>query len=203
MQVKGEVATKNTAFKLADVEKLVHETIDSVTTENWEKCVRHAEKLQDIDFEKEVAPKQRTTQSSTSRRNVNYQVLFEKISLSAKKFPSNIREDLRIVDEEIESEMKTENYVSIGHKKENLKRAKHKNKYLVIFFNKLPEFPSHYSRKSTRKLYLQKDITSISHLNNVYCVACTNDNEEPLSRKKFVDLYNDQSLNIYAKERSM
>jgi len=53
MQVKGENVTKNTAFKLADVEKLMHETIDSVTTENWEKCVRHAEKLQDIDFEKE------------------------------------------------------------------------------------------------------------------------------------------------------
>lgn len=52
-QVKGEVATKNTTFKIADVEKLMHEAIDAVTTENWEKCVRHAEQLQNKDFEKE------------------------------------------------------------------------------------------------------------------------------------------------------
>jgi transposase len=51
-QVKGEVATKNTTFKIADVEKLMHEAIDAVTTENWEKCVRHAEQLQNKDFEK-------------------------------------------------------------------------------------------------------------------------------------------------------
>jgi len=52
-QVKGEVATKNTTFKIADVEKLMHEAIDAVTTENWEKCVRHAEELQNKYFEKE------------------------------------------------------------------------------------------------------------------------------------------------------
>ncbi|VVC41363.1 Ribonuclease H-like domain [Cinara cedri] len=39
-QVKGEIATKTT-FKMADVEKLMHEAIDAVTKENWEKCVRH------------------------------------------------------------------------------------------------------------------------------------------------------------------
>ncbi|XP_025196208.1 uncharacterized protein LOC112595285 [Melanaphis sacchari] len=53
-QVKGEVATKNTTFKIADVEKLLHKAIDAVTTENWEKCIRYAEQLQkNKDFEKE------------------------------------------------------------------------------------------------------------------------------------------------------
>jgi len=31
----------------------MHEAIDAVTTENWEKCVRHAEQQQNEDFEKE------------------------------------------------------------------------------------------------------------------------------------------------------
>jgi len=49
---------------------------------------------------------------------------FEKNSLSTKKLPRNNREDLGIVDEKIESVMETENYVSIGHKKGNSRRAK-------------------------------------------------------------------------------
>jgi len=54
-QVINEVTTKNTTFKLADVKKLIYEAINSVKKENWEKCVKHAEKLQNIDFEKEVS----------------------------------------------------------------------------------------------------------------------------------------------------
>jgi hypothetical protein len=38
---------------MADVETLMNEAIDSVKKENWENCVRHAEKLQDEDYEKE------------------------------------------------------------------------------------------------------------------------------------------------------
>jgi hypothetical protein len=36
-----------------DVEKLVNEVIDSVTAEDWKRCVKHCEKLQDDDFIKE------------------------------------------------------------------------------------------------------------------------------------------------------
>ncbi|XP_025407521.1 uncharacterized protein LOC112681484 [Sipha flava] len=52
-QVKGQVASKNTTFKMADVEKLMHEAIDSVKKENWVNCVRHAERIQDEDYQKE------------------------------------------------------------------------------------------------------------------------------------------------------
>lgn len=52
-QAKGQVASKNTTFKMADVEKLMHEAIDSVKKENWVNCVRHAERIQDEDYEKE------------------------------------------------------------------------------------------------------------------------------------------------------
>lgn len=52
-QIKGRVAEKNTTFKIADVEALTHEALDSITIEDWKKCVSHCEKLQDEDFTKE------------------------------------------------------------------------------------------------------------------------------------------------------
>jgi len=53
-QVKHQVATKNTTFKIADVEKLMHEAIDSVTKENWINCVRHTEKIQEKSYQEET-----------------------------------------------------------------------------------------------------------------------------------------------------
>jgi len=53
-QVKRQVATKNTTFKIADVEKLMHEAIDSVTKEDWINCVRNTEKIQEEDYKKEI-----------------------------------------------------------------------------------------------------------------------------------------------------
>lgn len=53
-QVKREVAKKNTTFKISDVERLVHDELDKVTCEDWARCVRHVEKLQEEDFEKEI-----------------------------------------------------------------------------------------------------------------------------------------------------
>ncbi|XP_025200882.1 uncharacterized protein LOC112598574 [Melanaphis sacchari] len=52
-QVKGKVAEQNTSFKMADVEQLVHNALDSITTDDWRKCVLHCNKLQDDDFIKE------------------------------------------------------------------------------------------------------------------------------------------------------
>ncbi|CAK1590092.1 unnamed protein product [Parnassius mnemosyne] len=48
-QVKNEVASKNSTFKIADVEVLLHEAISNVSQKNWEDCVKHAEKLQEED----------------------------------------------------------------------------------------------------------------------------------------------------------
>jgi len=53
-QVKGQVAKNNTTFKMSDLERLTHEALDSVTQQDWEKCVRHAEELQDKDNEKKI-----------------------------------------------------------------------------------------------------------------------------------------------------
>jgi len=52
-QVKGKVAEQNTSFKMADVEQLVHNALDSITTDDWKRCVLHCNKLQDDDFIKE------------------------------------------------------------------------------------------------------------------------------------------------------
>lgn len=53
-QVKGQVAKKNNTFKMVDIERLTHEALDAVTKEDWENCVRHAEKIQDSDNRKEI-----------------------------------------------------------------------------------------------------------------------------------------------------
>jgi hypothetical protein len=55
VQVKNEVADRNKTFKLADVGQLMSDVIDRVTVEDWQECVRHAERLQDDDFVKECS----------------------------------------------------------------------------------------------------------------------------------------------------
>lgn len=54
-QVKREVASKNSTFKIADVERLAHEALDNVTQQDWAKCVRHAVNLQEADYDKECS----------------------------------------------------------------------------------------------------------------------------------------------------
>ena len=54
-KVKREIADRNTTFRLAVVEKLMHEAIDNTTQEDWISRVRHAEQLQEDNFHKEVA----------------------------------------------------------------------------------------------------------------------------------------------------
>ncbi|PSN58030.1 hypothetical protein C0J52_02041 [Blattella germanica] len=54
VQVKSYVADKNNTFKIADVETLTNEAVDTVSKEAWENCVRHAETLQDRDYETET-----------------------------------------------------------------------------------------------------------------------------------------------------
>jgi hypothetical protein len=55
VQVKREVADRNKTFKLADVERLMSDATDRVTVEDRQKCVRHAERLQEDDFVKECS----------------------------------------------------------------------------------------------------------------------------------------------------
>ncbi|KAF0752785.1 Uncharacterized protein FWK35_00025817 [Aphis craccivora] len=48
-RVKRRVAKYNNTFKMVDIERLTHEALDVVTKEHREKCVRHAERLQELD----------------------------------------------------------------------------------------------------------------------------------------------------------
>lgn len=127
--------------------------------------------------------------------------------LPGSKLPKHIREDLGVIDDDdiIENELMDsvpENNESFGHKKGNSRRArKHKNDYLVNFLNQLPKLPSHYCRQSTRKLFLQTEINSVSQLYNIYCNMCKNDDEEPLVRKKFVDVFNEKNLSIFSPKK--
>lgn len=51
--MKGEIAEKNNTFKISDVRRLLDEALDKATIDDWKKCVRHAEKLQEEDYRKE------------------------------------------------------------------------------------------------------------------------------------------------------
>lgn len=46
-QIKNEVASKNTTFKLADVKVLLEQAMNNVTPDNWSNVVRHVLKLED------------------------------------------------------------------------------------------------------------------------------------------------------------
>ncbi|KAF0754596.1 Uncharacterized protein FWK35_00015044 [Aphis craccivora] len=39
---------------MVEVERLTNEALDSISKSDWEKCVEHAEKIQDEDNEKEI-----------------------------------------------------------------------------------------------------------------------------------------------------
>jgi hypothetical protein len=39
---------------MVDIERLIHDALDAVTNEDWEKCVRHAGKLQELDNQKKI-----------------------------------------------------------------------------------------------------------------------------------------------------
>lgn len=41
-QIKNEVASKNTRFKLSDVHELFFQAVSNITADNWQKCVKHA-----------------------------------------------------------------------------------------------------------------------------------------------------------------
>lgn len=45
-QVKGYVARNNTTFKLSDVKNLFNKAISEVTSENWQKCIRHVTEIE-------------------------------------------------------------------------------------------------------------------------------------------------------------
>jgi len=112
---------------------------------------------------------------------------------------------LGIIDNgEFENEIDSisESNKSLGHKKGNSRIArKHKNEYLFNFFNSLPKLPSHYCRQSTRKLFLQTEINSISHLYNIYCDNCKTDDEQPVVTKKFVDVFKENNLSIFSPKK--
>jgi hypothetical protein len=54
-EVKSYVAKKNTAFKVADIQRLTYEAADSMQASAWVDCLQHAEKLQEDDFNREIA----------------------------------------------------------------------------------------------------------------------------------------------------
>lgn len=53
-QVKGEVARKNTSFKLGQIKNLFNEAIQNVTANDWQKCIGHVKKVEDRMWELDV-----------------------------------------------------------------------------------------------------------------------------------------------------
>lgn len=68
---------------------------------------------------------------------------------------------------------------------------------LQRFFDSLPTLPSHYCRKTSKKLFLQTDVKSWTQLYNMYIEKCNNDSEEPVSRHTFDREKKERNIDIY------
>jgi len=49
-EVKREISKKDNTFKNADDENLANIAIESVTMDNWKRCIDHSERFQNNDF---------------------------------------------------------------------------------------------------------------------------------------------------------
>jgi len=54
-RIKSKFVKQNTNLKVEDIEKLVYETLNLVTVDEWKSCVTFSHKLQDDDLKKEVS----------------------------------------------------------------------------------------------------------------------------------------------------
>lgn len=44
-QIKGDVASRNTTFKMVDLKNLFYSAVQKITPEQWKKCVKHVENV--------------------------------------------------------------------------------------------------------------------------------------------------------------
>lgn len=44
-QIKGDVASRNTTFKMVDLKNLFYSAVQKITPEKWKKCVKHVENV--------------------------------------------------------------------------------------------------------------------------------------------------------------
>ncbi|KAF0715859.1 Uncharacterized protein FWK35_00033945, partial [Aphis craccivora] len=72
---------------------------------------------------------------------------------------------------------------------------------LQRFFDSLPTLPSHYCRKTSKKLFLQTDVKSWTQFYNMYIEKCNNDSEEPVSRHTFDREKKGHNIDIYISKK--
>ncbi|KAL4126158.1 hypothetical protein QTP88_010384 [Uroleucon formosanum] len=68
---------------------------------------------------------------------------------------------------------------------------------LQNFFDSLPTLPSHYCRKTSKKLFLQTDIKSWTQLYKLYTENCKKNSEAPVSRHTFDREKKERNIDIY------
>lgn len=69
--------------------------------------------------------------------------------------------------------------------------------HLNNFFDELPNLPSHYCRKNSKKLFLQTNIKSWSQLYELYKLKCSDKCEKPMSRFSFDKIKKEKNIDIF------
>lgn len=69
------------------------------------------------------------------------------------------------------------------------------------FLRSLPVLPSHYCRKTTKKLYLEHFHTSIMSLYNLYKDHCSNISVTPVGKTQFVKIFKELNLALFSPKK--
>lgn len=77
-------------------------------------------------------------------------------------------------------------------------RASQQKKHcLEEFLGKINTLPSHYCRKSSNKMYLERHFRSMSDVHQAYKQQCLKDAVEPLSVKVFTTLFREKNMALF------
>jgi hypothetical protein len=62
----------------------------------------------------------------------------------------------------------------------------------------LPKVPSHFCRSSSKKIYVESTFRSVLHMHETYKEWCTNHSCDPVSRKVFQSILDEENVGIHS-----
>lgn len=79
----------------------------------------------------------------------------------------------------------------------NYKRGEAKREFLNQFLDSLPKMPSHYCRKSSSKLYLERCFRSLVDVYDHYKLFCQEHGEQPFKITAFKEVFYSKNLSLF------
>lgn len=77
------------------------------------------------------------------------------------------------------------------------KTIESKSESLYKWLEQIPKVPSHYCRYSTKRVYVDQDFVSKSHMHRIYIEWCKGQKETAVMRKKFCEVLQEQNISIF------